>query len=127
MTMLPNQNKKISTNPIQDMRFSGLHWIEASAGTGKTYTLSSLMVRIFLDQYYPHQVIATTFTRKATAELKNRVRLRVEETLAFIQRHQELNSVEITAKIQAESDPLFQQVLKDYGSRMDYALSLIHI
>ncbi|QXR19127.1 UvrD-helicase domain-containing protein [Acinetobacter variabilis] len=121
MTMLPNQNKKISTNPIQDMRFSGLHWIEASAGTGKTYTLSSLMVRIFLDQYYPHQVIATTFTRKATAELKNRVRLRVEETLAFIQRHQELNSVEITAKIQAESDPLFQQVLKDYGSRMDYA------
>ena len=70
MTMLPNQNKKISTNPIQDMRFSGLHWIEASAGTGKTYTLSSLMVRIFLDQYYPHQVIATTFTRKATAELK---------------------------------------------------------
>ena len=112
MTMLPNQSsKKISTNPIQDMRFSGLHWIEASAGTGKTYTLSSLMVRIFLDQYYPHQVIATTFTRKATAELKNRVRLRVEETLAFIQRHQELNSVKITAKIQTESDPLFQQVL----------------
>ncbi|WP_313659959.1 UvrD-helicase domain-containing protein, partial [Acinetobacter variabilis] len=122
MTMLPNQSsKKISTNPIQDMRFSGLHWIEASAGTGKTYTLSSLMVRIFLDQYYPHQVIATTFTRKATAELKNRVRLRVEETLVFIQRHQELNSVEITAKIQTESDPLFQQVLKDYGSRIDYA------
>ena len=122
MTVLKQQMQKaISTNPIQDMTFRGLHWIEASAGTGKTYTLSSLMVRIFLDQYYPHQVIATTFTRKATAELKNRVRLRVEETLAYIQRHQQLNSVEIAAKIQSETDPLFQQVLKDYGTRMDYA------
>ncbi|WP_216936623.1 MULTISPECIES: UvrD-helicase domain-containing protein [unclassified Acinetobacter] len=122
MTFLKQQMQTaISTNPIQDMKFRGLHWIEASAGTGKTYTLSSLMVRIFLDQYYPHQVIATTFTRKATAELKNRVRLRVEETLAYIQRHQQLNSVEIAVKIQSETDPLFQQVLKDYGPRLDYA------
>lgn len=111
----------ISTNPIQDMHFSGLHWIEASAGTGKTYTLSSLMVRIFLDQYYPTQVIATTFTRKATAELKSRVRLRIEETLKYIQRHQSLNSVEMQQQIESESDPLFKKVLQDYGSRMDYA------
>lgn len=52
------------------MQFKGLHWIEASAGTGKTYTLSSLMVRIFLKDYLPNQVIATTFTRAAAAELK---------------------------------------------------------
>lgn len=120
MTMAP-QHSKISTNPIQDMTFTGLHWIEASAGTGKTYTLSSLMVRIFLDKYYPHQVIATTFTRKATAELKSRVRARVEETLRYIQRYQHLNSVEMAQQIEQESDPLFQKVLKDYGSRMDYA------
>lgn len=120
MTMAP-QHSKISTNPIQDMTFTGLHWIEASAGTGKTYTLSSLMVRIFLDKYYPHQVIATTFTRKATAELKSRVRARVEETLRYIQRYQHLNSVEMVQQIEQEADPLFQKVLKDYGSRMDYA------
>lgn len=113
--------KKISTNPIQDMRFKGLHWIEASAGTGKTYTLSSLMVRIFLDQYYPNQVIATTFTRKATAELKSRVRARIQETLAYIEKYQQLNSVEMNAQIERESDPLFKKVLLDYGSRMDYA------
>ena len=39
-------NTQVSTQPIVDMHFNGLHWIEASAGTGKTYTLSSLMVRI---------------------------------------------------------------------------------
>ncbi len=121
MTMTPQQQHKISTSPIQDMTFTGLHWIEASAGTGKTYTLSSLMVRIFLDKYYPHQVIATTFTRKATAELKSRVRARVEETLRYIQRHQHLNSVEMAKQIEQEADPLFQKVLKDYGNRMDYA------
>ena len=38
----------MSYQPIADMSFQGLHWIEASAGTGKTFTLSSLMVRIFL-------------------------------------------------------------------------------
>lgn len=121
MTMAPQQQHKISTNPIQDMTFTGLHWIEASAGTGKTYTLSSLMVRIFLDKYYPHQVIATTFTRKATAELKGRVRARVEETLRYIQRYQHLNSVEMAQQIEQESDPLLQKVLQDYGGRMDYA------
>ncbi|ANF80900.1 exodeoxyribonuclease V subunit beta [Acinetobacter sp. NCu2D-2] len=121
MNMSAPMQKQISTNPIHDMHFKGLHWIEASAGTGKTYTLSSLMVRIFLDKYYPNQVIATTFTRKATAELKSRVRLRVEETLAYIQKYQLLNSVEIQAQIEAESDPLFKKVLIDYGSRMDYA------
>ncbi|WP_334135458.1 UvrD-helicase domain-containing protein [Acinetobacter schindleri] len=121
MTIAPQQQHKISTNPIQDMTFNGLHWIEASAGTGKTYTLSSLMVRIFLDKYYPHQVIATTFTRKATAELKSRVRARVEETLRYIQRYQHLNSVEMAQQIEQESDPLLQKVLQDYGGRMDYA------
>ncbi len=121
MNMSAHLSKKISTNPIQDMQFKGLHWIEASAGTGKTYTLSSLMVRIFLDCYYPNQVIATTFTRKATAELKSRVRARVQDTLAYIEKHQQLNSVEIQAQIERESDPLFKKVLLDYGSRMDYA------
>jgi hypothetical protein len=32
---MPQQTMKMSTNPIADMSFTGLHWIEASAGTGK--------------------------------------------------------------------------------------------
>ena len=65
-----NSRVQVSYQPIIDIEFSGLHLIEASAGTGKTYTLSSLMVRIFLEKYLPGQVIATTFTRAAAAELK---------------------------------------------------------
>ena len=44
--------------------------LSGKGGTGKTFTLSSLMVRILLEKYLPRQVIATTFTRKAAAELE---------------------------------------------------------
>ncbi len=117
----PQSLKKISFQPIVDMQFQGLHWIEASAGTGKTFTLSSLMVRIFLGPYLPNQVIATTFTRAAAAELKNRIRLRLVETLRYFDRCQTLTETEIQAKIAAETDPLFQQVLSDYATRVDFA------
>lgn len=111
----------MSFNPIVDMQFQGLHWIEASAGTGKTFTLSSLMVRIFLGPYLPNQVIATTFTRAAAAELKNRIRARLVETLRYFERCQTLTETEIQAKIAAETDPLFQKVLSDYATRVDFA------
>ncbi|MCL6237641.1 UvrD-helicase domain-containing protein [Acinetobacter sp. ANC 5033] len=124
---MPQQTMNMSTNPIADMSFTGLHWIEASAGTGKTYTLSSLMVRIFLDRYMPNQVIATTFTRKATAELKARVRLRIEETRDFIYSLLAAPQDELAELQQSLSDPLYQQVLKDHGHHLDYAYNRLNV
>src|SRR5574344_3165848 len=103
------------------MQFRGLHWIEASAGTGKTYTLSSLMVRILLHDYLPHQVIATTFTRAAAAELKTRIRKRLQETLHYLQQYQGLSPSEILAQASAEQDVLFQKLLHDYADKIGYA------
>ena len=114
-------HKKISTQPIEDMTFSGLHWIEASAGTGKTYTLSSLMVRIFLEKYLPTQVIATTFTRKASAELKSRIRARLQETFRYFEDCRELTESEILAKAEQEKDPLFSTILKTFATQIAYA------
>lgn len=113
--------KKVSIQPIEDMQFSGLHWIEASAGTGKTYTLSSLMVRIFLEKYLPSQVIATTFTRKAAAELKTRIRLRLQETYRYFDSCRELTETQVLTKAAQESDPLFSKGLKMFASRIAYA------
>ncbi len=124
---MPQHAMQLSTNPIADMTFSGLHWIEASAGTGKTYTLSSLMVRIFLDRYMPNQVIATTFTRKATAELKVRVRLRIEETRDFIYGLLSLAPHELQQLQASIDDPLYQQVLKDHGHHLDYAYHRLNV
>ena len=117
----PQVLNKVSFDPIADMQFKGLHWIEASAGTGKTFTLSSLMVRIFLESYLPNQVIATTFTRAASAELKNRIRVRLVQTLRYIETCQTLTEAEIQVKMTTETDPLLQKVLHDYATRIDFA------
>lgn len=120
-TSVISNTKKVSIQPISDMQFSGLHWIEASAGTGKTYTLSSLMVRIFLEKYLPKQVIATTFTRKAAAELKSRIRSRLQETARYFEASRELTEHEVLAKAKQESDPLFSKLLETFASRIAYA------
>lgn len=113
--------QKVSIQPIADMQFSGLHWIEASAGTGKTYTLSSLMVRIFLEKYLPSQVIATTFTRKASAELKSRIRSRLGETHRYFESCRELTEQQVLARAQQENDPLFAKVLQIFSTQIGYA------
>ena len=49
-------------------------FIEGSAGTGKTFTLALLVIRMVLDKkLLISQVVAVTFTNAATGELKERV------------------------------------------------------
>lgn len=117
----------ICYDPIQEMQFKGLHWIEASAGTGKTYTLSSLMVRIFLKDYLPNQVIATTFTRAAAAELKSRIRARLQETKQYFDACLDLSQPEILKKIEQEQDPLLKHVLQEHHLKVDYASSRLQL
>ncbi|AVN16332.1 AAA family ATPase [Acinetobacter baumannii] len=111
----------MSYQPIIDIEFSGLHLIEASAGTGKTYTLSSLMVRIFLEKYLPGQVIATTFTRAAAAELKSRIRARLIETHRYLDAKRSLTEKEILLQAEQETDLLLQHILKHFATRIAYA------
>lgn len=116
-----NSRVQVSYQPIIDIEFSGLHLIEASAGTGKTHTLSSLMVRIFLEKYLPGQVIATTFTRAAAAELKSRIRTRLVETYRYLDAKRSLTEKEILLQAEQESDLLLQHVLKHFATRIAYA------
>lgn len=57
--------------------------IEASAGTGKTYTISNLYLRLILGhQCQPlnvAQILILTFTNAATAELKDRILARIRQ------------------------------------------------
>jgi exodeoxyribonuclease V beta subunit len=74
---------------------SGMQLIEASAGTGKTFTLAALYVRLVLghtagtDQLntglYPPQILVMTFTEAATAELRERIRARLAQAARFFQ------------------------------------------
>ncbi len=56
----------------------GLHLIEASAGTGKTWTLSGLFLRLVVERGVAiDRILAVTFTKAATAELRDRIRARL--------------------------------------------------
>lgn len=54
----------------------GSNLIEASAGTGKTYSIAILMLRLILEkQMLVKEVLMVTFTKAAVAELEERIRL----------------------------------------------------
>ncbi len=67
------------------MPLAGAQVIEASAGTGKTWTLASLYLRIVLGHgraaggLLPPRILVMTFTEAATAELRDRIRRRLGE------------------------------------------------
>ena len=53
------------------------HFLEASAGTGKTFAIEHLVVRLLIEgetSFLIEQILVVTFTRAATRELKLRIR-----------------------------------------------------
>lgn len=65
---------------------SGTTLIEASAGTGKTYTITTLVLRMLVERgLHVRQILVVTFTQAAAAELRDRIRRRVGETLAALE------------------------------------------
>lgn len=71
----------------------GSQLIEASAGTGKTFTISALYLRLVLGhgsedsgfgrELLPPQILVVTFTDAATKELRDRIRTRLAEAARF--------------------------------------------
>ncbi|MEN8142412.1 MAG: UvrD-helicase domain-containing protein, partial [Thermodesulfobacteriota bacterium] len=52
--------------------------IDASAGTGKTYTISSLVVRLLIEKELPiNEILVVTYTEAAVADLKTRIREKI--------------------------------------------------
>ena len=60
----------------------GVTLIEASAGTGKTYSITGLILRLVLEKHLQiRDILAVTFTEAATQELRDRVRRRLQAAL----------------------------------------------
>ena len=87
--------------------------IEASAGTGKTYTITSLYLRTLLglttdnEQLTPlsiEQILVVTFTEAATQEIKSRVRAKLQQAQEYL----------MTGE---SSDTLLKAIIKQYFER----------
>ena len=73
-----------AARPLDPMTvpLEGLSLIEASAGTGKTYTIANLYLRLAVERGLTvDEILVVTFTEAATAELQDRVRRRLRTAL----------------------------------------------
>ena len=77
---------KEEVTPAIDIALTGQHLIEASAGTGKTWTLTGIVLRLLIEaRRAPEQIIATTFTRAAAAEMRQRIHDRLVDFYQLLQ------------------------------------------
>ena len=87
--------------PLQGMRL-----VEASAGTGKTYAVCLLYLRLLLERGLDvSQILVVSFTNAATAELRERIRARLTGALHRLGNRDE-----------AEQDPALRDLLARYAS-----------
>lgn len=84
------QNREISLDSEATLALplDGIKLIEASAGTGKTYTIGNLYLRYILSGRKVSEILVVTFTNAATEELRGRIRDRMHQTLKLLQEPQ---------------------------------------
>ncbi|MDE0370196.1 MAG: UvrD-helicase domain-containing protein, partial [bacterium] len=94
--------------------------IEASAGTGKTFTIAAVVTRLVAEEGLPlERILVVTFTRAATAELKDRVRRRIVTTLSAL-RGSHVGPVDDHVSALLDADPGRQG---KYSERLEEALT----
>src|SRR4030095_7531669 len=65
---------------LVNVSLTGRKLVESSAGTGKTYAITSLYVRLLLERSLSvSQILVVTFSEAATEDLKRRIRTRIRE------------------------------------------------
>ncbi|MBP0048613.1 exodeoxyribonuclease V subunit beta [Marinobacterium sp. AK62] len=104
-----NATRPQTLNPLQ-FPLHGQRLIEASAGTGKTFTIAALYVRLVLGHgddesgfgrpLLPPDILVVTFTNAATRELRDRIRSRLAEAAQVF-------------RGKSEPDPFLQQLLAE--------------
>ncbi|HEY5959939.1 MAG TPA: UvrD-helicase domain-containing protein, partial [Polyangiaceae bacterium] len=70
---------------VLSVPLTGIHLVEASAGTGKTHAITTLYLRAVVELgLLPEQILVVTFTRAATAELRERIRHRLRSARHYL-------------------------------------------
>lgn len=99
----------------------GTRLIEASAGTGKTYTLALLFLRLLLERGLAvDQILVVTFTRAATGELRDRIRARLRQALDHLEQRAQADPL-LAALLDPLPPDVCRQRLADTLVRMDEA------
>ena len=98
----------------------GVNCIEASAGTGKTYTIAALYIRLILghgeegtrNPQPADKILVVTFTDAATSELRDRIRSKiVEARKAF--------------KDMQSDDPIIAEIISDLAHKREDCIDML--
>ena len=103
--------------------------IEASAGSGKTWTLAHLAVRFMLeDGVSPDELLLVTFTRDAARELRGRVRAHLRQVLDLLERLESRTATPVHAweRYFASLDPRRRAQLLAAGRERLATLDALH-
>ena len=95
----------------------GSNLIEASAGTGKTYSIAILLLRLLLEKKISiKEILMVTFTKAAVAELEERIRLFIR-TAYQLSKNESIEdpaiSKIVTDAIKANGEAEVSQLLRD--------------
>lgn len=86
---------KTQFDAVSTPLLNGINLLEASAGTGKTYTIAMLVLRFIVERDSTiNKLLVVTFTKAATEELKHRIRTKLVEAKRAI--HQQPQSDDAT-------------------------------
>lgn len=118
---MSSERQTQSARPTLDvvrLPLEGVHLIEASAGTGKTYNIAALFLRLIIEAELPiEQILAVTFTKMATSELRDRVEKRLREARDMLVKDKELTDpvlVAILARVlKSDAKLLLERALSD--------------
>lgn len=122
---------------LLDFPLEGLRLIEASAGTGKTFSLAGLYLRLLVEkQLSVRNILVMTFTRAATQELRERIRTRLANAASIAadpanaepgNREHDIALTIIAQAANHEPRASIARRLRDAAARMDDAtISTIH-
>ena len=110
------QTLNVNTFPLD-----GIRLIEASAGTGKTFTIAALYLRLLLEsELSVSSILVVTFTEAATGELRDRIRARILDALLWLEgRQEETDLLELLRPLKGDSEVI--ERLRDALTCMDEA------
>lgn len=106
---------------IHDFPLDGVRLIEASAGTGKTWTIAGLYLRLLLEKGLGvTDLLVVTFTEAATQELRGRIRQRLRQALVVLEGGSGDDFLQVLLAPYKDQPAIVQQ-LRDAITRMDEA------
>ena len=134
---------KTNNMPIFDpinVPLKGNNIVEASAGTGKTFSIGLLVLRLLIQKKVPvHKILMVTFTNAAVAELAARIRsfitkaikvaeggkIREEDIITIVEKYGDEGTLELLKKALTDLDEASIQTIHSFcqESLNSYALN----